>query len=74
MDAIDIQNMEIGPLLFQTGYLTVSKIVYPDVSPEYVLDIPNFEVREAFFKQLTAGLTKQEHFITTNVYRQERQR
>ena len=59
MDAIDIQNMEIGSLLFQTVYLTVAKITYPGVSPEYVLEIPNFEVREAFYKQLTAGLTEQ---------------
>ena len=57
MDAIDIQNMEIGPLLFQTGYLTVSKIIAnADTSPYYLLEIPNLEVRDAFFEQLTAGL------------------
>ena len=72
MDAIDIQHMAISPLLFQTGYLTVAKIVYPDVWPEYVLEIPNLEVRQAFFTQLTAGLTEQDHDFTSNVYRQIR--
>ena len=70
MDAIDILNMTIGPLLFQTGYLTVAKIVYPDVWPEYVLEIPNFEVRQAFYKHLTAGLTEQDHVFVSETNRQ----
>ena len=73
MDAIDIQNMEIGALLFQTGYLTVKEIIsYRDTSPDYLLEIPNLEVREAFFEQITAGLAEQESIFTTGVYRQIR--
>ena len=53
---MDLQSLGLGALLFQTGYLTVSKIEFTDVWPEYVLAIPNFEVRHAFFNQLTAGL------------------
>ena len=71
MDAIDIQNMEIRALLFQTGYLTVSKIIeHHDISPTYLLKIPNLEVRNAFFQQLTAELTKQESIFIKNVYLQ----
>ena len=70
LDAIDIQSLEVASILFQTGYLTVAEVVYPDVWPEYILKIPNFEVREAFFKQLTAGLTEKEHIFTDDVYRQ----
>ena len=69
LDAIDIRNLEMGSLLFQTGYLTVADIVYPDESPEYVLEIPNKEVRKAFFTHLTAGLTEQGHIFTSDVYR-----
>ena len=69
MDAIDIQSMEVGPLLFQTGYLTVSKIMtYHETSPKYLLEIPNLEVRDAFFEQLTAGLTEQGSVFTSNVF------
>ena len=72
MDAIDIQTMTIGPLLFQTGYLTVAKIVYPEEWPEYVLEIPNREVKIAFFTHLTSGLIEQEHDFTSGIYRQIR--
>ena len=73
LDALDIQNLEIGSLLFQTGYLTVKEITtYCDTSPDYLLEIPNLEVREAFFEQLTAGFTEQESIFTTDVYRQIR--
>ena len=70
MDAIDIQTMTIGPLLFQTGYLTVANIVHFNEWPEYVLEIPNKEVRIAFYTHLTAGLVGQDHFFANSIYRQ----
>ena len=73
MDAIDIQNLGIGPLLFQTGYLTVAKIIpHFEESPDYLLEIPNLEVREALFSHLTAELTDREYNFTSDVYRQIR--
>ena len=74
LDAIDIGNLEVASLLFQSGYLTVEKII--PVEPEldtpqsYILKIPNTEVRQAFFNQLTAGLTENEHIFTTSTFRQ----
>ena len=72
LDSIDIQNLEIGSLLFQTGYLTVSKIIPAKaeygVPPQYLLEIPNLEVRDAFFKGLTAGLAEKEYIFTENSY------
>ena len=70
MDAIDIRSMEVKSLLFQTGYLTVAKTVYPDVWPEYRLEIPNLEVRDAFFRSLTAEFTESGHIDTGEAYRQ----
>ena len=76
LDAMDIQNLEVGSLLFQTGYLTVSKVIPAEpeigVPPSYLLEIPNLEVREAFFNQLTAGLTENEQIFTSGAFRQIR--
>ena len=74
LDAIDIQNLEVGSILFQTGYLTVSKVIPPEpehgVPPKYLLEIPNLEVRDAFFTQLTAGLVEKEYIFTENTHTQ----
>ena len=74
LDAIDIRNLEIGSLLFQTGYLTVSKVMPPEpgfgVPPKYLVEIPNLEVRDAFFTYLTAGLAEKEHLFADNAYSQ----
>ncbi|MCL2098998.1 MAG: AAA family ATPase [Oscillospiraceae bacterium] len=50
LDSVDIDKIEVELLLFYTGYLTVKEILQPVPysSPVYVIDIPNFEVREAF--------------------------
>jgi len=57
LDTFDIERLEIEPLLFQTGYLTVKEVVQTREAPLYVLDIPNHEVRAAFSRQVVAALT-----------------
>ena len=58
LDTFDIQKMEVEPLLFQTGYLTVKEIV-PDSTPdEYILSVPNYEVRMAFNLHVLAEFTE----------------
>ena len=42
----DIDNMEIAPLLCQTGYMTITD--YDEKSQRFTLDYPNEEVRAAF--------------------------
>jgi hypothetical protein len=42
----DIENLQAMPILFQTGYLTLSK--YDDVLDIYTLDYPNDEVRSSY--------------------------
>jgi hypothetical protein len=46
----DASNMEAVPILYQTGYLTVSS--YDAKTGEYVLDFPNLEVSSAFSQSL----------------------
>jgi len=58
LEVFDIERIEIEPLLFQTGYLTVKDVTERIGSPIYVLDIPNFEVRDAFSMQIVSALTE----------------
>lgn len=48
LETFDIERIELEPLLFQTGYLTVREKALTKGAPVYVLDIPNYEVRDAF--------------------------
>ncbi|MFK7979254.1 MAG: AAA family ATPase, partial [Saprospiraceae bacterium] len=48
------------PLLFQTGYLTISRIELDGVRSIYHLDYPNLEVKFSFLTYLLAGFTKRE--------------
>ena len=56
----DINALDIGPLLFQMGLYTITKIEYSDEQGEwYYLDFPNKEVRESianyFYDKLLVG-------------------
>ena len=46
----EIENLDIVPLLFQTGYLTIKG--YDDRSQIYTLSYPNYEVHRAFLAHL----------------------
>jgi hypothetical protein len=54
----DIEKLQLVPLLFQTGYLTLKG--YDKESMLYSLDYPNFEVKNAFLTYLAAEWTKKE--------------
>ncbi|MCL2060630.1 MAG: ATP-binding protein [Oscillospiraceae bacterium] len=54
----DLRKMEVEPLLFQAGYLTVKETLHTSGAPVYALDIPNMEVREAFNMQIVAAFTE----------------
>ena len=46
----DIENIQAVPLLYQTGYLTITG--YDEERDRYNLDYPNFEVRSSFATSL----------------------
>jgi len=64
LDTSDIMKMGLAPLLFQTGYLTVSEKLIRGLSESFLLKIPNHEVREAFYLNLIAGYTESEEDVT----------
>jgi len=55
-DAFDIEEMEPAPLLYQTGYLTITD--YDEKEECFTLDYPNIEVRSAFAKSLATRCLK----------------
>jgi hypothetical protein len=69
LDSFDIKNMSAAPLLFQTGYLTVEKVLPGQRPPAYLLKIPNYEVRIAFSLNILAEFTEAEATSTESAYR-----
>jgi hypothetical protein len=55
----DLDNMEIIPLLFQTGYLTIQEANWEDNT--YTLNYPNKEVKESMYDFLIDALVPDAH-------------
>jgi len=60
--SVNIKQLPLLPLLFQTGYLTISKIGYDGFQQRFYLDYPNEEVRHSFLTYLLAGFTQKDEF------------
>ena len=58
LEKYDIENLDLIPLLFQTGYLTVKSIDYR--TDDMVLDYPNKEVRENLYGFMIDSIAKNE--------------
>ncbi|MEM1119554.1 MAG: AAA family ATPase [Bacteroidota bacterium] len=54
-----LPELEINGLLFQTGYLTIKKVIQLKYEREYVLGYPNIEVRKSFMYNLLEVFTYQ---------------
>jgi hypothetical protein len=54
----DPPNIDIKPLLFQTGYLTIKKVEEIDKKLRYTLGVPNSEVNGAFLEDLLEAYGK----------------
>jgi Predicted AAA-ATPase/PD-(D/E)XK nuclease superfamily len=65
LDKFDLDNIELIPLLFQTGYLTVKEL---DVwTGDMVLDYPNKEVRETMYQFLIDEIARNPHRTHTGM-------
>ncbi len=51
----EVEDLEILPLLFQRGYLTITK--YNEKRQSYTLDYPNKEVKQSFTKAIFKAIT-----------------
>ena len=70
LDSVEIDNIPIEPLLFQTGYLTVQEVHHTLDDLIYRLIIPNKEVRRAFNLHILAALAESDD-VRTGRMRQE---
>ena len=59
LEKYDIENLDLIPLLFQTGYLTIQS--FDQFTQEILLDYPNKEVRESMYSFMIDGLARNEH-------------
>jgi Predicted AAA-ATPase/PD-(D/E)XK nuclease superfamily len=65
LDKYDIDNLELIPLLFQTGYLTVK--TKDKMTGDMVLDYPNKEVRESMYAFLIDDVAKNPQRVHTGM-------
>ncbi len=66
IDAFDIENIRIEPLLFQAGYLTIKEVNELEFGGyEYLLQLPNKEVTISLNDLIIQYLTDETHFTTT---------
>ena len=73
LDAFNIEMMPIESILFQTGYLTIVDIIEnKGAGRNYVLDMPNFEVKDALNQHVMTALVHSDDVLTGNTKRQIR--
>jgi hypothetical protein len=64
LGSADLSKLAPESVMFQTGYLTVKERIVKSGVPSYILDIPNFEVKDAFNMQVLAGFTENDDVET----------
>lgn len=65
LDKYDLENIDLIPLLFQTGYLTVKKT--DPMTGDIVLDYPNKEVRESMYVFLIDDISRNQQRTHTGM-------
>ena len=66
LDTTEIDKIEAELLLFQAGYLTVKDVLPAKGTSLYVLDMPNFEVKEAFDLHVATAFTGKKQAYVKN--------
>ncbi|MEN0046968.1 MAG: AAA family ATPase, partial [Bacteroidota bacterium] len=64
LEKYTIENIDLVPLLFQTGYLTIKSI--NPLEAKMVLDYPNLEVRESMYHFIIDGMTSNTSVLGTS--------
>lgn len=57
IDSYNIEEIQLEPILFQAGYLTIKEAEFTDFGAEYVLGFPNHEVKISFHDVVARALT-----------------
>ena len=59
IDSFDIENIQLEPILFQAGYLTIREVIPTGAITMFVLSFPNLETRYSFNDFILGYLTGQ---------------
>jgi len=59
IDSFDIEEIELEPILFQTGYLTIKEVKHKSIGVNYILSYPNLETKYSFNNYIIKYLTNQ---------------
>ncbi len=60
--SLQFKNFPLIPLLFQTGYLTIRRILREGIRQRFILNYPNDEVRHSFLTFLAAAFVEKDEF------------
>ena len=66
LDTAELDEIDAALLLFQTGYLTVKERISKKGVAFYLLDTPNYEVRDAFNLHILTAFTENKQSIVKN--------
>ncbi|MFW5891750.1 MAG: AAA family ATPase [bacterium] len=59
-ESFEVETLEVLPILYQTGYITIKEIKNELYEDEYKLGFPNNEVRNAFLNHLLVSFIEKE--------------
>jgi hypothetical protein len=61
INSFDIENLNLETILFQSGYLTIKRLIEDDM---YELGFPNMEVQTSFYKYILQSMTRGSEHVT----------
>ncbi len=57
VNSFDIENLNLETILFQSGYLTIKRLIQDEMGTLYELGFPNMEVQISFHKYILQSMT-----------------
>jgi hypothetical protein len=57
VNSFDIENLNLETILFQSGYLTIKRLIQEEMGVFYELGFPNMEVQISFHKYILQSMT-----------------
>jgi hypothetical protein len=64
VNSFDIENLNLETILFQSGYLTIKRLIQEEMGVFYELGFPNMEVQISFHKYILQSMTTGSEHVT----------
>ncbi len=64
VNSFDIENLNLETILFQSGYLTIKRLIQEEMGVVYELGFPNREVQISFHKYILQSMTSGSEQVT----------